>query len=262
MMRSKTKLMRRLTLAIITSCFLMFNYAHAGELRIAAASDLRWVMPILVDEFVQQNPTANGQIQVVYGSSGRLFGQIQNGAPFHIFFAADESFPLALVDAGGAYGDVYAYAQGGLALWSRRQAWDESVEPGADLLSSRGRIAIANPQHAPYGRLALEWLQSLDEWPGLEKRLVYAESAAQAAHFVRSGSAEVGVLAKALTQHQEMQLGHSRELVDGPKVRQAMVITRAGKETALADDFYTFIASDKAREIFTLAGFYLTEDRE
>ncbi|MCL5255781.1 MAG: molybdate ABC transporter substrate-binding protein [Gammaproteobacteria bacterium] len=254
--------MRHLAFALITTFYLALSHADAAELRIAAASDLRWVMPTLVDEFVDQNPDASGRIQVVYGSSGRLFGQIQNGAPFHIFFAADESFPRALVAEGGACGTVFAYAQGGLALWSRRQTWDETVEPGANLLNSRGRIAIANPQHAPYGRLALEWLQSLREWPDLEKRLVYAESAAQAAHFVRSGSAEVGVLAKALTQHQEMQRGHSRELTNGPRVQQAMVITRAGAEIALAKDFYTFITSDKAREIFTHAGFYSIEDSE
>ncbi|MCH8501099.1 MAG: molybdate ABC transporter substrate-binding protein [Aliidiomarina sp.] len=254
--------MRRLIFVLCSTLCLALSYAQAEELRIASASDLRWVMPTLVDEFVQQNPSASGRVQVVYGSSGRLFGQIQNGAPFHIFFAADESFPVALVEGGGANGEVFAYAQGGLALWSRRQAWDSDLEPGADLLRSRGRIAIANPQHAPYGRLALAWLQSLAEWPQLENRLVYAESAAQTAHFVRSGSAEVGVLAKALTEHNEMQHGHIRQLPDAPKVQQAMVITQAGADNELAHLFYAFIASEQGQAIFVDAGFYPHKEPE
>ncbi|WP_157981141.1 molybdate ABC transporter substrate-binding protein [Aliidiomarina haloalkalitolerans] len=254
--------MRIRVFAIIITVLLSLSYAHANELRVAAASDLRWVMPQLVAEFSQQNQLTSGQVQVIYGSSGRLFGQIQNGAPFHIFFAADESFPVALVAGGGAEGNVFVYAQGGLALWSRRQAWDSELEAGADLLRSRGRIAIANPQHAPYGRLAFAWLQSLAEWPQLESRLVYAESAAQAAHFVRSGSAEVGVLAKALTEHEEMQHGHIRQLPEAPKVQQAMVITRAGADNELAHLFYAFIASDQGQAIFAQAGFYPSKEQE
>lgn len=250
--------MRRWTLVLFTTLCLTFSYAHAQEFRVAAASDLRWVMPTLVDEFVQQHPRAKGQVQVVYGSSGRLFGQIQNGAPFHLFMAADHEYAQGLVDSTHAVAPVVAYAEGGLAIWSRRQALDTDLTPGQTLLRTRGRIAIANAQHAPYGKLALAWLQSLPEWEELESRLVFAESASQSAHFVRSGSAEVGVIAEVLTYHEQMANGHQRVVAEAGRVRQAAVVTRMGAENELAQLFFEFLTTDNAQVVFRSAGFYMS----
>jgi len=218
---------------------LFFTAAHAVDLRIAAASDLRFVMPEIEEAFQEANPGV--KTQVIYGASGRFYGQIRNGAPFDLYFSADMSYPQGLVESGFAHGPVVHYGDGQLALWHRSPA-----SPGIEDLLRARRIAIANPQHAPYGRAAMSWLESLPEFGQLQPKLVYAESVSQAAHFVRSGSADIGVLAFSIAQSGALEGKGSfvrLPVNEYPQIQQGMVVTQRATGNAIAAKFAAFVQS-------------------
>ncbi|HXR09275.1 MAG TPA: molybdate ABC transporter substrate-binding protein, partial [Candidatus Acidoferrales bacterium] len=179
--------------------FLGARNAHAQTLRIAAASDLQFALDDLAAQYEKQSGT---KLAITYGSSGNFFAQIQNGAPFDLFFSADIAYPQKLIDAGFAEpGSRYTYAFGRIVLWLP----PESPLTLADLqwntlLDARiQKIAIANPDHAPYGRAAVAALQKAGIYERIKAKLVYGENISQAAQFVQSGSAQAGILAISLT---------------------------------------------------------------
>ena len=125
---------------------------RADEIRIAAAADLRFAMDEVISTFKRQHP--NSRIEVSYGSSGKFHSQIQNGAPFDLFFSADIGLPRSLAQAGQASGEVHPYAVGRIVLW--RPGRDAANLSLNDLTQPAiKRIAIANPRHAPYGMRAV-----------------------------------------------------------------------------------------------------------
>jgi molybdate transport system substrate-binding protein len=166
--------------------------------RIAAASDLRFALEEVADLVKSEHPDV--ELAVTYGSSGQFVQQIGNGAPFDLFLSADLAYPEQLVDEGLAEsGDVFSYGIGRLVLWA---AEESSVDPreGLAVLADPAvrTVAIANPEHAPYGRAAVEALQSAGVWDVVEPKLVLGENVSQAADFVRSGNADAGVVALSL----------------------------------------------------------------
>jgi molybdate transport system substrate-binding protein len=165
----------------------------AQPLRIAAAADLQPVLPALIEAYKGQHPKA--EVKVSYGSSATLATQIEQGAPFDLFLSADLSFPERLLKDGRvADGTVRPYARGTLVLWARNDGKLTSLAPSLLSTPAVGSIAIANPQHAPYGRAAMESLSSLGLLPAVQPKLRTAENIAQAAQFVESGNATVGLL--------------------------------------------------------------------
>ncbi|MGX5915386.1 molybdate ABC transporter substrate-binding protein [Aliidiomarina sp. Khilg15.8] len=229
---------------------------HASELRIAAASDLRFVMPGIERAFVEEYPGT--QTQVVYGSSGRFFAQISNGAPFDLYMSADIGYPARLAEEQPRTGEVIAYAEGQLALWQ-----SGATKPTMDALQQARRIAIANPQHAPYGEKALAWLQQLPQWPQLKSKLVHAESAAQVAHFVRSGSADLGITALSLVMSEQLQ-AHGSYLAIAPAqgeatLQQGMVVTARGASNPVSQQFIDFMQTQRAQKLLTDAGFVVPD---
>jgi molybdate transport system substrate-binding protein len=173
----------------------------AKELRVAAASDLQPVMPVLAAEYEK----ATGiKLLVSYGASATLTQQILNGAPMDVFLAADFSFPQQIVSAGLA--DAKAptpYARGTLVLWARK---DSPLQPITfDSLTDKRvtSIAIADQTHAPYGRAAVSALTSMKLYDTLKPHLVVGENISQAAQFVESGNAQLGLisLTTASTEH-------------------------------------------------------------
>jgi molybdate transport system substrate-binding protein len=166
-------------------------------LRIAAAADLEPVLPPILKQFEQ----ATGiHADATYQASAVLTMQIQNGAPFDLFLSADVGYPKRLIDAGlaDAAGSAdsstpIVYARGTLVLWTRK---DSQLTPSLDLLSSPGlkRLAIANPERAPYGRAAVATLTSLKLYETLKPHLVTAENISQTAQFVDSGNADAGLI--------------------------------------------------------------------
>jgi molybdate transport system substrate-binding protein len=169
----------------------------ADELVVAAAADLQFAMP----EVVQQYEKQTGQrVRVTFGSSGNFASQIQNGAPFDIFFSADLSYPKQL-DAAGLIepGSIYHYADGKIVLWTLKRSGID-ISSGLSILSDPKihKIAMANPEHAPYGRAAIAALKHKNLYERVQNKIVLAENISQAAQFVDAGSAEVGIVALAL----------------------------------------------------------------
>jgi len=193
---------------ILLSVLLIGLAAHAQEIRVAAAADLKFALDELGTQYEKQS---GKKIAVIYGSSGNFFAQIQNGAPFDLFLSADIEYPRKLEAAGLAEpGTVYEYAVGRIVIWMppdaradlARLGWKALLQPGVE------RIAIANPEHAPYGRAAVAALRKAGVYEQVRKRLVYGENIAQAAQFVAAGTAQAGIVALSLAVSPPMRDGN------------------------------------------------------
>lgn len=167
---------------------------RAETLLVAVASNFKPALERIVGRF---EASTGHPVKLVSGATGKHYAQIRHGAPFDLFFAADEQRPQRLEREGLAVaGSRFTYASGALVLWSPRA---DVVDPSGDVLRSGDyrRLAIANPRLAPYGRAARQALVRLGLWDELQGRLVRGENIAQAFHFVRSGNAELGLVAEA-----------------------------------------------------------------
>jgi molybdate transport system substrate-binding protein len=241
------------------SFFLLFGaavfplaVAAGGQttLRIAAAADLEPVLPPILDQFRQ----ATGiQAEATFQASAVLTTQIQNGAPFDLFLSADTGYPKRLIDAGLADAAGTAdsstpiiYAKGTLVLWTRKDA--HLPPPSLELLRSPElkRLAIANPERAPYGRAAVAALTNLKLYDALKPRLVTAENIAQTAQFVDSGNADAGLIS--LTSAMTARLSASgsyfvipRDLY--PPIEQGVVIITNTKQRAEAHKLLDYLLS-------------------
>lgn len=236
--------------------------AHPQTLRVAAASDLQFVMPELAAEYGKQSGT---RLTVTYGSSGNFFAQIQNGAPFDLFFSADRGFPDKLVAGHLADADsLQIYAMGRLVLWL---PGDSPLDPAAGLrilLDPRvQKIAIANPEHAPYGRAAVSALERAGLYDRLKPKLVLGENISQAAQFVQSGSAQAGLIALSLVLSPAMASGKRWDLPadQQPELEQAVAVIGSSPNKNAAADFLAFLKTPQARATFEHFGFFLPPPR-
>lgn len=223
---------------------------------IGAASDLKFALDSVIS--VYQQPTSRVQIRVSYGSSGKLFEQISNGAPYDLFFSADRGYPLKLKQKGKVISEVITYGYGRLVIWSK--TGNPLDERGKLLLREDVRkIAIANPVHAPYGRAAEQALKSLKIYDQVRDKLVFGENISQAAQFVTSGAADAGILALSLALSPTMQnMGGSYYLIpeeNHDPLEQAYVILEQAKGKKVVADFQAFLKTDTARQILSYFGF-------
>ena len=232
----------------------------AATLTLAAASDLRFVLTELIATYRQSEPEVS--IDPVYGSSGMLLTQIQQGAPYDLYFSADISYPRLLVEQGLAASAVHSYACGRLVLW--RAGPKLPAFTLADLASdSIKRLAIANPKHAPYGQRAIEVLQSLGVYERLQARLVIGENVTQAAQFAQSGTVDAGIIALSLALAPSFQQSGNYTLIPArlhQPLDQGLVITRRTQNLAAAQSFAGYLQTKAARTIFQRFGFYLPSD--
>jgi len=213
-------------------------------LRVAAAADLEPVLPPILAQFEKSTGI---HAEATYESSAVLTTQILNGAPFDVFLSADLGFPKRLVDAGMADSSApVTYAKGTLVLWER--SGSHLPPPSLALLHDRKlqRLAIANPERAPYGRAAVAALTSLKLYDALKPRIVTAENIAQAAQFVDSGNADAGLIS--LTSAMTPQLSSSgtyfvipRDLY--PPIEQGAVVVRASSQRVAAHKMLDFLLS-------------------
>ena len=242
---------------ILVSVFLTGRVAHAQEIRVAAAADLKFALDELGAQYEKQ---AGKKIAAIYGSSGNVFAQIQNGAPFDLFLSADIEYPRKLEAAGLTEpGKVYEYAIGRIVIWMpadtradlAKLGWKALLEPSVE------RIAIANPDHAPYGRAAVAALRKAGVYEQVRRRLVYGENIAQAAQFVASGSAQAGILALSLAVSPPMRDGKRWEIPEDmhPPIDQAAVILKSAKDKEGARGFLAFLKSDAGQNILKSYGF-------
>ncbi len=239
----------------------MFSAAPAEELTVAAASDLSFVMPELAARFEKQT---GHTVKFTFGSSGNLYSQIENGAPFDVFFSADLEYPRRLDAAGkAAPGTLTHYADGRLALWVLKDSRLDLSRGLAALLDPAVRkVAIANPRHAPYGRAAVAALQHEDLYDRVQSKLVLGENISQTAQFVESGSADAGLIALSLASSQPMrEKGRFVELPASlhPPIEQGCVALKSSTHEKAARAFLDFLKKPESRELLRSQGFVLPE---
>lgn len=244
---------------ILIFCLLCITQlAHSGEqLTIAAAADLKFAMDEIVALFGKQHPAS--QVTTIYGSSGKFQTQIRQGAPYDVYFSADIAYPHALKNEGFAVGEVQSYGFGRLVLWNS----SHKIIQLSDLSDpSIHKIAIANPKHAPYGQHAEQALKAAGIWDKIEAKLVYGENIAQAAQFVQTGNADVGILALSLAKSAQLSKSGSYTLIPDSlhqPLEQGFVITRRAEHNQLALDFARFMTTSDVRRIMIRYGFSLPE---
>jgi len=229
-----------------------------AHITIAAAADLHQALDDVVAAYRHEHPAS--KIDVVYGSSGNLLTQIEQGAPFEIFFSADSNYPQQLVEHGKASGKPVPYAYGHLVMWSA--SIDMKGVQVADLAQSRfGRIAIANPQHAPYGKRAEQALRAAGVWDKVQSRLVFGDNIGQTAQFAQSGNAQVGLVAESLVINSPVK-GTSTPVDPSlyEPLKQSFVITQRGANSALAQDFARYVQGDQGKALLARYGFNLPDD--
>jgi molybdate transport system substrate-binding protein len=232
--------------------------ARADDALIAAASDLRFALDEIVADFARDG---GGSVRVVYGSSGNFRRQIAEGAPFDLFMSADERYVFDLAKEGRLADDGVVYAVGRLALVvpaGSPLALDPTLVDLSKAVAD-GRVkkfAIANPEHAPYGRAAREALTSVGVWSAIEPKLVLGENVSQAAQFAASGSAQGGLVALSLALAPRA-LGDARHVAIPQSMhaplRQRMALTmRAGE---VARRLYGYLQQPAARAVLRRYGF-------
>ena len=237
---------------------LVASHAYAEEkITIAAAADLKFAMDEIVVLFRSTHPAV--QIETVYGSSGNFSTQIRQGAPYDLYFSADIAYPRALKKEGWSASEVQTYGVGRIVLWSpSREASKMTLADLAD--PSIHKIAIANPQHAPYGKRAEEALRAAGVWEKVEPKLGYGENIAQTAQYVKSGNAQIGIIALSLALSPELAKQGSYALIPDKlhqPLEQGFIITRRAAANMLAHDFARFIATKDARVVMIRYGFAL-----
>ncbi len=204
---------------------------------------------------------AGDEVEITYGSSGKFQTQIQQGAPFDLYFSADIAFPRELEKAGFAGSAVMPYALGRIVLWSATM--DASKMTLESLTDPKIlRVAIANPKHAPYGKRAEEALRAAGLWEKIEPKLVYGENIAQTAQFVQTGNAQVGILVLALALNPELAGKGGYFLIPDKlhaPLEQGYIITKRAAGSALARRFSDYLGTAPARAVLTKYGFVLPE---
>ncbi|RME99614.1 MAG: molybdate ABC transporter substrate-binding protein [Chloroflexi bacterium] len=231
------------------------NAGGAPEpLLVAAAADLQTAFTELGQTFEQQT----GQpVRFSFGSTGKLTTQIENGAPFDILAAANESYIDRL--AAGGYiipGSQQLYAQGQLVLVVNRESGVQATVLQDLLDSNIARVAIANPAHAPYGQAAQEALQSAGLWGVVQPKLVLGENVRQTLQFVQTGDAPVGIVARSIADVPEVSYTPLPANLY-PPLKQALAITKTSTRPEAARQFVEFISSPQGRSIMQKHGFLL-----
>jgi len=226
------------------------------KITIAAAADLKFAMDSIITAFKAGNPATN--VEVVYGSSGKFFEQIASDAPFDLFFSADMDYPGQLKTKGLTLGEIKTYGTGQLVLWSKMT--DPGLRQMNTLLAEGiGKIAIANPQHAPYGKRAVESLQYFKLYDRIKDKLVFGENISQTAQFVTSGAADIGIVALSLALSPAMK-GEGGKYYIIPQsshspLQQGYTLLRHAQGNETAGRFYKFIATGTAAGILSHFGF-------
>ena len=229
----------------------------ADKITIAAAADLKFALDEIVSDFRKSQPGTD--IEVVYGSSGKLHTQIRQGAPFDMFFSADISYPRDLSEKGEAASPVKPYGTGRIVLWSN--SMDAGRMTLASLLDPKiSKIAIANPKHAPYGRRAEEALRAEGLWDRLQPRIVTGENISQTARFIQSKNAQIGIIALSLALSPELSGKGGYYLIPEKlhkPLEQGFIITKRGGNNPLARRFSDHMESPAVRSIMKKYGFHL-----
>jgi molybdate transport system substrate-binding protein len=227
---------------------------------VAAAADLQFALTEVAEAFTKETKR---EVKLAFGSSGNFFRQIKQGGPFQMFLSADEQFVRDLADKGLTVDDGTLYARGRIVIiaphGSPLKVDGELADLKAALADGRlQKFAIANPEHAPYGRRAEEALRHIGVWQEIKDRLVYGENVAQAAQFATSGATQGGIIAYSLALSPSVSKLASYALIPEEwhqPLNQRMVLLKGAGESARS--FYAFMRGASGRAIMRRCGFAL-----
>jgi molybdate transport system substrate-binding protein len=250
----------------VLALFLLFTgtFAAAQEITVAAAADMSAALPELIAAYTKKTGQA---VKLSFGASGNLTNQIRNGAPFDIFFSADEQYPQQLITEGLASKDtLYRYAIGRLVLWVPADSTLDLSKLGIKALldPSVKKISIANPATAPYGRAAEAALRHYGIYDQVSGQLVLGENVSQAAQFVESGNAQAGLIAlsHALAPAMKDKGRYWAVPLDAyPTLNQAAVVLAKSKQQDAARKFLDFVGTSDGTSLLTRYGFSLPAEK-
>ena len=248
---------RRISLLTVCCFALAGTLCRAQEITVAAAADLQGVMPAVTAQFQKETGKA---VKMTYGSSGNFFQQLRNGAPFDVFFSANLDYPKQLESAGLIEsGTFYQYATGKIVIWVTNDS-KLDVSSGLAALTNPAikKIAVANPEHAPYGKAAVAAMKKENVYDKVSDKLVFGENISQTASFVVSGAADVGIVALSLALSPNMKdKGRHVEIpaADYPPIEQACVVLKSSAQKDAAKAFLNFIKTPAVAEMFRSYGF-------
>jgi molybdate transport system substrate-binding protein len=246
-------------IVILAAAFIshLSQVCRAQEITVVAAADLQFAMQEVASRFQKETGKT---LKLIYGSSGNFFQQIQNGAPFDMFFSANLDFPKKLEASGLADpGSYYQYARGKIVIWVPNES-KLDLSSGLKVLldSSVKKIAVANPQHAPYGQAAVAAMQHEKIYEKVKEKFVLGENISQTASFVASGAADVGIVALSLALSSNMK-GRGRYIEvpsdEYPPIEQACVILAASKNKEAARQFLSFFRNPGIADVLKTYGF-------
>jgi molybdate transport system substrate-binding protein len=241
-------------MAFATAGWVTWAQATA-PIRVAAASDLKFALTALGMAFERETGL---KLTVTFGSSGNLARQIEQGLPIDLFLSADEALVIRLAQTGWAQDEGLVYGRGQL-VWlvpkSSGAALDADLKGLVAALGVSGKLAIANPEHAPYGRAARSALQTLGLWESLQSRIVMGESVTQATQFVSTGAAQVGLVARSLAMAPELTVSTRHVLVQSklyPPIIQRMALRKTAPPAA--QRLYAFLQTDASKAVLRANG--------
>jgi molybdate transport system substrate-binding protein len=247
----------RLFCGLMASLLLAALPAHADELSVAVAANFTAPMKLIAAEFEKDS---GHKVVASFGSTGKVYAQIKNGAPFEVLLTADDQTPLKLVKEGAAVaGTAFTYAVGKLVLWSAKPGL---VDGAGAVLKSGGfeHLSVADPKLAPYGAAGVDTMKALGVYESLQAKVVTAENIAQAFQFVSSGNAELGFVALSQVQ-KDGKIAGSFWLVPAnlySPIRQDAVILEKGKGKPAAEALMKYLQGDKAKAIIKSFGYGLS----
>lgn len=237
-------------------CLLAAVPLHAEEINVAAASDLNFA----IKEIIQQFERSTGhRVRLTLGSSGNFHAQIVNGAPFDVFLSADMNYPKELEKSGHAVpGATFIYGIGAISLWVPKDSTVNVEGLGMKALMdpSVRKIAIANPLHAPYGRAAVAAMQAANVYDRVKSKLVLGENISQAAQFVQSRAADIGILAQSIAGSEPMLRAGRHWRIPAnmhPVLEQGAALLKRGGPGAKA--FHQWLRGPEARKVLERYGF-------
>ena len=258
----KSLLCAVITVLLTPALTLAQEATNSRELVVAAAADLSSALKEVADRYEKQSGV---KVKLSFGASGALTQQIQNGAPFDVFFSADMDYPRQLISAGDADGtSLYQYAVGKLVLWVPANSPLDVEHKGMTALldPSVRKVAIANPQHAPYGRAAVAALKHAELYDQISDKLVLGENVSQAAYFAESGNAQAGFVALAHAVSPAMRgKGKYWEVPaeDYPALEQGVVMLAHSQHKQETAEFLAYLRTKEAAELLRQYGFTLPQ---
>ena len=252
-MRLRFRHLLWLLLGVLASSQLL----QAQTLTIAAAANLKAAMDGLKPAFEARHPGA--RLQFSLGASGSFVAQIQQGAPFDVFLAADAEFPDKLAAAGLVAGPSFPYATGRLVLWIRKDVGLDPAKEGLQVLLNPAvkRIALANPALAPFGRSAETALKAAGLYEAVKAKLVFGENISQAAQYLQTGAAEAGFISSPQALAPALAGGQAWTVPQQlcPVQKQCGVILRRTAQPALARAFKAYLLGPEAQAILAKLGY-------